>query len=127
MLKRYLKRRGIPWEILAVALLFFVPGLVLLLQRGPVPFYNARFPNLPPTVMSAAAAHILGGSGVLFAALLVFLYVYACFKAKSPAIPPDAASFEHHRSPTDESPLANGSERSRFSVFERLRSLWRDP
>ncbi len=75
-----MKRSDDIWQILAIAFLLLVPGLALLLQGAPVPFYNARWPDLPPTVMSAAAAHVVGGFAVFFGGLLVALYCYAVWR-----------------------------------------------
>jgi hypothetical protein len=36
MIKRYLAKRNNPWELLAIAALIFVPGIVMLLQKKPM-------------------------------------------------------------------------------------------
>src|SRR5713226_2244795 len=78
MIKRYLARRNNPWELLVIALLVFVPGLIMLFQREPMTGFAA------PTnkgraileILSPEAAHIFGWIAVAVAVFLVGLYFY---------------------------------------------------
>ena len=83
MLKRYLKRRDNPWEILAVGALFFFPGLFMLLQHGPMiaiqQGYKYTYPSPSMggvTVISEHGAHVFGSLAVAVAVVFVWFYFY---------------------------------------------------
>jgi hypothetical protein len=67
-----------PWEILAMATLFFLPGLILLLHRGPLvaPQQSFRYAPSSVTAISEHGAHILGTLAIAVALSLVALYFY---------------------------------------------------
>jgi hypothetical protein len=81
MLKRFLKRRDNPWEVLVVSALFFFPGLFMLFHRGPLTAVQQlyRYDQLLPggvTVISEHGAHIFGGLAIGVGVALLWLYVY---------------------------------------------------
>jgi hypothetical protein len=67
-----------PWEILVVAGLFFLPGLFMLLQRGPLVGFQQSFRHIPSTVtgISQHGAHIFGVLAIGVALALVGFYFY---------------------------------------------------
>lgn len=67
-----------PWEILAVAGLFFFPGLVIVMHRGPLIAVQQSFRYTPSSVtaISEHGAHILGALAIAVAVALVALYFY---------------------------------------------------
>lgn len=84
MVKRDLLKRGNPWELLAIAALIFVPGVIMLVQRQPmIAFPQAYGSSRDPSprqaieVISPAAAHIFGALAIVVAALIVLLYFWA--------------------------------------------------
>ena len=83
MLKRYLRRRDNPWEILVIAALFFFPGAFMLLHRGPLIAVQQgyRYTWLSPsmegvTAISQHGAHVFGGLAVGVGGALLLLYFY---------------------------------------------------
>jgi hypothetical protein len=81
MIRRYLAKRNNPWELLAIAGVIFVPGMMLLLAKEtmialvPVSRYGGGRSYL--TSVSAHGAHVFGGIAVLISLFLVFFYFYA--------------------------------------------------
>ena len=77
MIKRYLAKRNHPWELLVIAALFFIPAVMMLAQREPFlfPSFGNRVAKVP--VWSPAELHVFGWFGVIVAAVLLLLYVYA--------------------------------------------------
>lgn len=76
MLKRYFKKHDNPWEILAVALCFFGPGLALLLYSGPALLFKGNSRRAYLTSISLSEVHIFGWWAVTVAALLLAWYFY---------------------------------------------------
>jgi hypothetical protein len=77
--RRYLKNRNNPWEILVIAALFFFPGVFMLMQHGPVIAIQQSFHWIMPStvmVISAHSAHIFGRLAVGVACAFVWLYFY---------------------------------------------------
>ena len=77
MLTRYFKKRDNPWEILAIALCFFGPGLALLLYNGPgllLKHSHGRRAYL--TSFTVLEVHLFGWWAVTVAALLLASYSY---------------------------------------------------
>jgi TRAP-type C4-dicarboxylate transport system permease small subunit len=78
MIKRYLVKRDNPWEVLALASLIFISGIALLLQKGPfVQISSAGRARVRATAFPASVAHGAGVVAIVFALLLVALYIYA--------------------------------------------------
>ena len=80
MIKRYLAKRNNPWELLVFALLVFVPGVVMLLQKEPMvafPPPSSRFEQFTIEVISPNVAHIFGILAISFSSLIVIFYFYA--------------------------------------------------
>ena len=125
MLKRYLKRRDNPWELLVMACLFLGPGIVLLKQKGPVlfPSQGTRASGYG-TFLTLPETHFFGWWAVAVAAVLIGLYFYARWTADEPEVPIDLPTYEHH-SDAPERSLAYGSTSSPIPVFERLKSWWK--
>jgi len=76
MIKRYLQRDN-PWELLAFALVLFVGGLDMVLQRDPMlaspsGARGQRFGEM----LSPEGAHVVGWSVIGVAALLTTLFFY---------------------------------------------------
>jgi hypothetical protein len=73
MLARYFKKRENPWELLVIALWFFVPGLALALYNGPALFlrYRTRASFTPIGV------HLVGWWAIAVGAAIAVLYSYA--------------------------------------------------
>jgi hypothetical protein len=67
-----------PWEILVVAALFFLPGVFMLLQRGPLIAVQQSFRYAPSSVtaISQHGAHIFGILAIAVALALVAFYFY---------------------------------------------------
>jgi hypothetical protein len=66
-----------PWELLVIALLVAIPGIVLLLQRGDLVIVAPmRRRDVSVTVMPPSDAHLLGMLVIGAAFLLVFLFFY---------------------------------------------------
>jgi hypothetical protein len=81
MLKRYIRRRDNPWEILVVAALFLCPGVFMLLHRGPMIAVQQtfRYTSFSPggvTAISERGAHIFGTLAIAVGAALLCLYFY---------------------------------------------------
>jgi len=69
MVRRYLKKRNNPWEILVIAALFFFPGVFMLLQHGPLVTFQQvyKYTYLLPSgviAISERGAHIFGSLAV---------------------------------------------------------------
>lgn len=78
MIKRYLPKRDNPWEVLALASLIFLSGVVLLLQKGPfVQISSTGRARVRATAFPASVAHGAGIIAIVIALLLLGLYVYA--------------------------------------------------
>jgi hypothetical protein len=77
MIKRYLRKRNNPWELLVVAVLFCIPAIVALLQTRPFifPSFGSRVAQI--SLWSPTELHVLGSFGIVVAAFLVALYFYA--------------------------------------------------
>jgi len=67
-----------PWEILVVAALFFLPGLVMLFHRGPLVAVQQSFRYGPSgvTAISEHGAHIFGILAIAVALALLAFYFY---------------------------------------------------
>src|SRR6266513_1926871 len=83
MFKRYLRKRNNPWELLGIAALLFVPGVVMLIQKSPIigfhqAFASSKDPLARNTaeIISAPAAHVVGIIAITFSAVVVALYFY---------------------------------------------------
>jgi hypothetical protein len=88
MIKRYLTKRSNPWELLVIAALFCVPGVVIILQKQPFvfPSFGSRVAQI--TLWSLTELHVLGWFGVVVAASLIALYFYArCSIAREEKLP----------------------------------------
>ena len=120
MLKRYIARRQNPWELLAIGALYFVPGLVLFLHRGPAVFLNARWISMRPSVMSQGQAHVFGACGIFVGVACVALYLYVRRTSERLTERQSSPGTPH----PGETPLAYGSTRSPIPIFERLK-FWR--
>jgi hypothetical protein len=98
MIGRYIAKRDNPWELLAIASLFFFPGIGLLVQHETVRFRQPRARYFPAAIteFSVGQAHFFGWCAVSVAALFVLLYVYARLAAakKEKAPPPHFLDFE---------------------------------
>jgi hypothetical protein len=70
--------RNNPWEILIIAALFFLPGVFMLLQRGPLVGLQQSFRYGPSSVaaISQHGAHIFGILAIGVALALVAFYFY---------------------------------------------------
>jgi hypothetical protein len=69
-----------PWEILAVASLLLLPGLVLLVQKHGlilVGWRGGRISRRATTIFSPATAHLLGAFVIALSLLLTILFFYA--------------------------------------------------
>ena len=77
MIKRYLAKRDNPWELLLLAAVTFVPGLLLLLQTHDVLLSSRGRALTWHTLLSPFAAHVFGAVVVVFSLFLVALYFYA--------------------------------------------------
>jgi len=84
MIKRYLAKRNNPWELLAIAALIFVPGIVMLLQKKPMiafPLGSGSWRDSGPMygveIISPSVAHIFGSLAILLSVLIVILYFWA--------------------------------------------------
>jgi ascorbate-specific PTS system EIIC-type component UlaA len=79
MLKRYLARRNDPWELLVIAFMIFIPGLIMLFHQGPMIGLVARTRGGKQLleVLSPEGAHIVGAIAITFSILIVVLYVWA--------------------------------------------------
>jgi hypothetical protein len=78
MLKRYFARRDNPWELLALAGMILVPGIILLLTHQPMLALQQSYREgqTRAAVLSPAGAHMFGAFAILAAALLIGLYVW---------------------------------------------------
>lgn len=66
-----------PWELLVIALLVVIPGIVLLLQKGDLVIVAPmRRRGVSVTVMPPSDAHLLGMLVIGAAVFLVFLFFY---------------------------------------------------
>ena len=67
-----------PWEILVIAVLFFLPGVFMVLQQGPVVGLQQSFRYAPSSVtaISQHGAHIFGFLAIAVAFALLALYFY---------------------------------------------------
>ena len=77
MIKRYLARRDNPWELLAIALLFFIPGVGMLLHKEEflLPSFGSRVAKI--TSWSPTELHVFGWFAVSVTLVLTVLYFYA--------------------------------------------------
>jgi hypothetical protein len=77
MIRRYLKRRDNPWELLAIAFLFLAPGLALVVHNGPVMLISAgNRARIYHTSLTPLEAHIFGWWAIGVGALCIVLYLY---------------------------------------------------
>jgi len=61
MIRRYLKKRDNPWELLAIAFLFFAPGVALVIHNAPVMLISAgNRARIYRTLLTPLEAHIFG-------------------------------------------------------------------
>jgi hypothetical protein len=67
-----------PWEILAVAALFFLPGLFMVFHRGPLVAIQQSFRYTPSgvTAISEHGARIFGILAIAVALALLAFYFY---------------------------------------------------
>ena len=72
------RRKNNPWEVLVVAALFFLPGLVMLFQRGTLVAFQQSFKHLPSgfMVLSEHGAHILGMLAIAVGLVIFWFYFY---------------------------------------------------
>ena len=75
MIRRYLEKRNNPWELLLLAFVVFVPGLLLLLQTREVLLFSQVSALTSHTLLSPLAAHVFGGAAVAFSVFLVVIYL----------------------------------------------------
>jgi Putative prokaryotic signal transducing protein len=68
--------RNNPWEILAVAYLFLVPGIGFLLERLPLMLYIGRPRHNPYLVLSPFDQHLVGLALISIAILLAISYFH---------------------------------------------------
>lgn len=79
-MRRYLAKRNNPWELLVIALMIFVPGVIMLFQKEPMIAVAART-NKGRSYLEALSprgAHIAGWIAITATVLLIGLYFYAC-------------------------------------------------
>jgi len=78
MIARYRARPENPWELLAIASLFLLPGVALLLQHDTVRFRQprARYFSAAIAEFSVGQAHFYGWCAVAVALFLVIAYFY---------------------------------------------------
>jgi len=89
MIKRYLEKRNNPWELLVVAAMFLIPGIIILFQRQPFlfPSFGNRVAQI--TLWSPTELHVLAWFGIGVAGILFVLYFYArCSIAREEKLPP---------------------------------------
>jgi hypothetical protein len=90
MIKRYLMKRNNPWELLVLAALFCIPGVVALLQKQSFifPSFGSRVAQV--TLWSPGELHALGWFGLAIALLLLLVYFYArrSIAREEKALPP---------------------------------------
>src|SRR4051812_37381477 len=79
MLKRYLAKRRDPWELLVIAFMVFIPGLIMLLHHGPMIGFAARTRSHRGylEMLSPEGAHIFGAIAVTVSALIALSYFWA--------------------------------------------------
>jgi uncharacterized membrane protein YbhN (UPF0104 family) len=77
MIKRYLAKRNNPWELLLLAFVMFVPGVLLFLQTRYVLLFSQGGTLTWHALFSPVAAHIFGAVVVAFSVFLVVVYFYA--------------------------------------------------
>ena len=94
MLKRYLAKRNDPWELLVIAFMIFIPGLIMLFHQGPMLGLVAgtRGGKQFLEVLSPEGAHIVGAIAVICSILIAVLYVWA---RRAIARDPRAQVIEH--------------------------------
>ena len=76
MIKRYLGKRNNPWELLVIAALPIISGIIMVLWQGSFPFPAFGGTITRVTLWSQTQLHILGWFGILFGGLLILLYFY---------------------------------------------------
>lgn len=72
-----------PWELLAIASLFFVPAICFLQQRYPVGM--ASGPRARVGIAAISVSHFLGSLAIGFAVFLTAVYFYLRWSVKKPA------------------------------------------
>ena len=81
MIRRYLAKRNNPWELLVIAGMIFIPGIVLVLQKRPmialVPVSRYGGSQSYGTTMSVHGAQIFGFLAIACSVLIVWFYFYA--------------------------------------------------
>jgi hypothetical protein len=85
MIRRYLARRNNPWELLIIAAMVFVPGVVMVSQRQPMVAFPQAYRGVglhgsgtyAIEIISPHVAHIFGVLAIAFSALIVVLYFWA--------------------------------------------------
>ncbi|HEY6154218.1 MAG TPA: hypothetical protein VIW07_10805 [Candidatus Udaeobacter sp.] len=72
------RRKNNPWEVLAVAGLFFFPGAAMLFQRGPLVAFQQSFRYMPSGFMglSEHGAHVFGALAIAVSLACVWFYFY---------------------------------------------------
>ena len=73
MLARYFKKGDNPWELLAIALWFFGPGLALVLYNGPALFLRHR----TRASFTPVGVHLFGWWAIAIGVAFAALYFYA--------------------------------------------------
>jgi len=73
MLTRYFKKGDNPWELLAIALWFFGPGLALALYNGPALFLRHR----TRASFTPLGVHLFGWWAIVVGVAFAALYLYA--------------------------------------------------
>ena len=97
MIKRYLAKRDNPWELLLLAFVTFIPGLLLLLQTHDVLLFSQGRALTSHALLSPFAAHIFGAVAVVFSIFLVVAYLYALrSSARDEQAPPPRFLDSHH-------------------------------
>jgi hypothetical protein len=77
MIRRYLKKRDNPWELVAIAFLFFAPGVALVIHNGPVMLISAgNRAWIYRTLLTPLEAHIFGWWAISVSAICTVLYFY---------------------------------------------------
>ena len=76
MIKRYLAKRDNPWELLVLGLCCILPGIALMLRKGPLLLDSQRNTLTYHAILLPTAAHIWGAVAVLFGLLFIWLYFY---------------------------------------------------
>ena len=97
MIKRYLAKRDNPWELLLLAFVMFVPGVLLLLETHDVLLFSQGRALTSHALLSPFAAHVFGAAAVGFSVFLVVLYFCVLRSiARDEQVPPPRFLDSHH-------------------------------